>query len=166
MTTNEDRQPPERPTPEYYNKTMVRDTSRRSYNMVQNALDYYYEARHLLTEDEYIAGCRLQAAFDKSGAARVGSPSIDGMPGGGAVDPNKYHPDNPSRREVRRCLNHVAGDTGKALIEGVVLYGHRVTELNIHGYEETREKIRRLREALRDVADFYNKTFTKVENNA
>ncbi len=145
-----------RPTPELYQHAAIRDTSRKSYNMVQDALDYYYEAKRVIDQMEYYAGKRLQEAFDRAGNARLASPSLE-MPGGGSIDPSRFGAENNSKEEVRRCLDHIRGYPGKVLVLNVVCHGHLVNNFLVPGYRNSNQKISRLKEALQDVMEFYDK---------
>lgn len=155
---SENEQHIERPTPELYNQTLIVDGQKRSYNLTQDALDFYYNARKTLSPDEYTAGRRLREAFDRTGQARLASPSLS-MPSGGGFNPSSFGAETQARQEVRNCLDAVHGFPGRILVMNVACYGFMVNVVPVTGYANNATKMARLKEGLMDVYKFYERNF-------
>lgn len=151
----------ERPTAELYGKAMIVDGAKRSYNLTQDALDYYYYSRKAISQEEYTAGSALREAFARSGQARLASPSLQ-MPSGGGFNPNSFGMETQARQEVRNCLDAVEGMPGRVLVMNVVCYGFTLDVVDVPGYTNNAKKLARLREGLRDAYKFYEKRFNHV----
>lgn len=143
-------------TPELRNHHIILQTPRRSYNISQNPIDFYFSARRCLSVREYDAAKKLMDIFDRSGIVRPTTPSYNLECRTPSHDPAGFAEGSMAARQQLRRIFTALGTVSSLMLLNVVCYGFFLNDekLELPYYAKVKTRLQRFREALDSLADY------------